>query len=286
MNPAHNQFILIIRIACVMLFLGRGWQHFFWDAPFRTILWSEQLLGSLVESVTSMTWQQYATNPMTDKTISIITKFFGVFYFAMAGICFTLKSEMIKRGRLLILASLCLFVLSFVYYIAKSWRIGMLIEHASQYGLPLVFYVALFKENYLSKYMIFFKTLIAMTFIGHGLFAIGLHPVPGKFVDMIISVFGISEANAILMLKVAGTLDFLAAMSLFIPPFVFYALIFNIFWGITTAFARVVANFDFDLAGMSAHQWILEVVYRLPHGLLPLALFLSLKKIQQKEKQA
>lgn len=279
MNPAHTQFVFIVRISCIFLFLGRGWQHFFWDAPFRTILWDESFFGCFIETFTSLTWQEYATSPTTDSIISIMTKAFGVFYFFMAGLCFWLNEKMIQRGKLLLMASASLFTLTFVYFVAKSWRIGMLIEHATQYGLPIVFYISLFKENYLEKHLIFIKTLIALTFTGHGLFAVGFHPVPGKFIDMVISVFKFSEENALIMLKVAGSLDFIAAIALFIPSIAIYALCFNVFWGLVTALARVVANFDLDLFAMSAHQWIFEVIYRLPHGLLPLALLLSLKKV-------
>jgi len=131
----------------------------------------------------------------------------------------------------------------------------------------------------------FFSPDISLMFVGHGMFAVGIHQVPGPFVDMGIMVFGMSEANARLFLIFAGSLDFLASLLLFIPRTELYALAFAICWGSITAFARIIANFDIHLAAFSSHQWVMETVYRLPHGLIPLAIFLYLKSKREDNNQ-
>ena len=52
-------------------------------------------------------------------------------------------------------------------------------------------------------------------------------------------------------------------------------------WGIATALARILSNIDFNLFALTFGQWSYEVLVRLPHGLLPLALLLSIRGNKQ-----
>ncbi|MCO4793362.1 MAG: hypothetical protein KC493_06615 [Bacteriovoracaceae bacterium] len=260
----------------MLLFLGRGWQHFFWDAPFRTVLWNEDLLKGLIEGLTSMTWKEYVTSPIVDGYIQGLTRAFGVFYFLMGIVVIFVSENSKKMGKLLLLGSASLMLLVFLMFMEKFFYIGMFIEHALQMGAPLVLYIALYKDNFFNRNQVFFKVLIAMTFIGHAMFAIGIHPVPGPFIDMIINVFGSSESQARSFLILAGSLDILFSILLFFQKTEVVALAFSIGWGLTTAMARIVAHVDHNLIGMSSHQWVMETLYRFPHGLIPLAMFLYL----------
>lgn len=277
-NPAISKFILILRICCFLLFLGRGWQHFFWDAPFRTILWNEGLLQGIVEAWTNMTWQQYVTSPAVDNKIQGIIKFHGIFYFFMAIFSLWVKPIHKKLGKLLLLGSLSIFILVLLYFIGKFFALGMLIEHGIQFSLPAFLWLALFKAENLEKYFVYFKLAIACTFVGHGMFAFGIHPVPGPFIDMVINITGAPEDIVRIFLKVAGSIDFIVGISVFIPALELYALTFNIFWGIATALARVVAHVDPELMSLTSMQWVHETIYRIPHGLFPLALYMMIVK--------
>jgi hypothetical protein len=166
--------------------------------------------------------------------------------------------------------------LSYLIMLDKGSYYGLFFEHAIQIIIPVLFaatYLNLFNIN---KYINYIKAAIALTFIGHGLFAVGFYPVPGGFVEMVISTFKISEESAYIFLRIAGILDFSAAIFLFIPKTQFIALSFMAFWGIVTAFARTVAHIDSELFIMSTSQWIHETLYRLPHGLVPLFLIIYL----------
>jgi hypothetical protein len=174
------------------------------------------------------------------------------------------------------LTAVALFFLSFLYYMEKFFYVGMLIEHTIQFGLPIVLYVALYKKNFFEKYLFAFKILIALTFVGHGLFAIGFYPLPGPFIDMVISVFDVSETSAVIFLTIMGGIDLALGFLLFVPYTQSIALLFACFWGTVTALARIVAHLDMNLAMVSLHQWLFEVLTRLPHGLFPLAIFLYL----------
>ena len=74
----------LLRIAAVLLFAGRAWQHLFWDAPFRTLLWDQQIMEGLVLWIRGGTWQEYATSEKTDLFIGWVTRGFGAFYSLMA----------------------------------------------------------------------------------------------------------------------------------------------------------------------------------------------------------
>lgn len=276
MSFSHKKFVRILRISCALLFLGRGWQHFFWDAPFRTFFWNEELLSGVVEGFFNTPWKDYVTSSKVDNAINFFTKLHGIFYFFMALISLTINESYKRLGLLLPFASLVLFILSFFYFAGRSWQIGMLIEHAIQFGIPTVLYLAIFHENSIEKNMQKFKALIALTFIGHGLYAFGFHPMPGHFIDMVINITGANENLASIFLKCAGSLDFLVSILIFIPSTALYALSFNIVWGLATALARILAHVDPELMQFTSHQWWFETCYRLPHGLFPLALYLFL----------
>ena len=86
---------------------------------------------------------------------------------------------------------------------------------------------------------------------------------------MVIHIFGCSESTAISFLYIAGILDFIIAILIFIPKVSKFALWYAIIWGLLTAFARIVANFYIDFPWQSIHQNLYGVLYRLPHGLVP-----------------
>ena len=115
---------------------------------------------------------------------------------------------------------------------------------------------------------------IALTFFGHGLYAMGYHPLPDNFIDMTTSCIGINESQARTFLQVAGYLDFVVAIGIFIPKVDRHLLIYAAIWGGLTALARVVANFDPAFPGEWLAAWVHETAYRLPHAAGPLVLWM------------
>jgi hypothetical protein len=88
---------------------------------------------------------------------------------------------------------------------------------------------------------------------------------------MVIRIFKCSESFARTFLTIAGILDMMLAIGLFLPnkSIVKYCLLWAVIWGFSTAIARVVGNYYPDFIMRSLHQTIYEMAYRLPHGLLP-----------------
>ncbi len=273
MLASKNQnIVLILKLATICLFLGRAWQHLFWDGPYRVLFWNQDFFEPVITTVTSMSWNEYATSSQMNGLIDSFTRALGVFYVFMACLCGFYKGHQKIIKWLLFLSCFLLSFMFFLSFVDKAFYIGMFIEHTTQMCLPIVLVLA-YKEN-ISKerFIIISKILIALTFIGHGLFAVGFHPVPGNFVQMLVTVLNVSEPTAVNLLLAAGIFDFTCSLLLFFPKVDVIALSLMAFWGIATALARVLTNIDFNLLQMSSHQWIMETLYRLPHGLLPLCI--------------
>ncbi|MEO1052522.1 MAG: hypothetical protein AAFX87_17955 [Bacteroidota bacterium] len=269
-SRTRQQIILILRIVCFAVFAGRAWQHLFWDAPFRTLLWDESLLKPVIELLTNMSWYEYVTSETTDAYIQGITRCFGFFYLMLAFMALFVKGNMKAIGRMLLVGAFCLAFLAFLYCKEKFFHVGQFFEYSAQFMSPILLYLALFSQIKVRSFVLIAKTATALTFICHGLYAVNFYPRPGNFVDMVINILGISEPAAHTILMVAGIMDFVIAFGMFMPHAARVSLIYAVIWGVLTSLARIVANFDMNFAGQTLHQWTFETVYRIPHAGLPL----------------
>lgn len=261
----------LLKTAVFLIFLGRSWQHLFWDAPYRTFFWDESLLQPFIEGWLGFNWTDYVTNLKTDTFIQNTIRGKGILYLLAAFCSLTISKTNKKITQIpILLGGLSLIILSILLTKEKFYHAAQFFEHSIQFGLPFVLVYAL-QENYKKDTLILtLKTLIAVTFFAHGLYAFGAYPVPGKFVDMVIQIFGFSETAALTFLYIAGILDFVLAVLIFIPKIDKYALCYAVFWGLLTALARITASFSFDFPVQTLHQNLYQVIYRLPHGLTPL----------------
>ena len=261
----------ILKAATFLLFAGRAWQHLFWDAPFRALLWDQSMMEGIVTALRGGTWQEYVTSENTDHIIRALIIGFGIFYSLMAILTLFVTARMKRIKWLYILSSIFLLSLAFLYSKEKFYHVGQFIEYTIQFLLPVIFIYAIQGKIQLSKLLLVLKISIALTFSAHGLYAIGFYPQPGVFVDMVIHIFHISEASAKVFLKVAGVMDFLISITIFIPRLSKISLLYAAIWGGLTALARTWANFYWSFPLESLHQHLYETVYRLPHMLVPLA---------------
>lgn len=279
-NDIPNYIIILLKCLCVSLFVGRAWQHIRWDAPYRTLFWDEHLLHDFVENFFHISWQTYVSQ--SDIYIQNFILAIGVFYLFLAVVSALVQNHKPWQGNALKFGSVMLLFLAFLYYKEKFSQIGQLIEYALQIGTPLALYYAVFHGKNTVSYRLFLKIIIALTFVGHGLYALGYYAVPANFQQMMVNFFGVSEITARQMLVWAAYADFALAIAIFMPylqsPFLLYA----VFWGTVTALARVVANLQtFMLSDTISQTWF-EVAYRLPHGGIPLVLWLLLREKNKK----
>ena len=269
----------VLRIACVALLIGRGLDAVIGDLPLRTILWNQALLEPLVSGVFGVPWENYVRSLLLDRIINTLSTSVGIYFLVVSSLVISGKAKD-RLPKLLKIASGILAAVFVLKFMEKSFAIGMLIEHGAQFMAPLAYSWWLSQGRITKQHELAIKIAIACTFLGHALFAVGFHPVPGGFIDMIINVLGFSQEGAKELLLVAGSLDIACAIFIFIPVLDRYALCFMIAWGLITASARVLAHVDLDQFFYTAHQWGLEMIYRLPHGLLPLAVFLVNKNVK------
>ena len=275
--------VSLLRISCFLIFLGRAWQHLVWDAPLRAFFWDQNLLEGAVSFLLGMSWSEYVTNPSTDLFINILTRSLGLFYLAMAVLTLVIKPSMKRLQWSFKLASVFLAMLAFLYCKEKFYHIGQFFEYSIQFGVPILFCMVLFNEHLTSRVIFYLKLCIALTFVAHGMYAFGYYPRPGVFVDMTINILGVSENMAHQFLRIAGVLDLVVGIGIFIPRFAYISLFYATIWGLATAIARVWANVDFGPFALPLlNQYLPQTIYRLAHGLVPFTILFYYVSLSRK----
>lgn len=266
----------IAQWACIGLFLGRSWQHLFWDAPYRALLWDESWMSGLVSGVLGMSWEAYASSDAVSQAIEWSIVATGVFYALCALAAWGIRWQGRVAAPILQLGGACLFLLSLLYYKDQFFFLGQLLEYALSWFAPFLL-VSLWRHGRLTPTMRWLgKVAIALTFVCHGLYALGYYPRPVVFVQMVLNILPLDNASAATFLHVAGILDIVAAVLLFlpVPVLVRAGLWYCVVWGLLTSLARLVAFVRPAYWDTALHQWLHEALLRLPHFLVPLFLLL------------
>ena len=276
-----------LQFGVMFVFLGRAWQHWFYDAPYRELLWDQHRMEPWVKRILGIDWTTWVTSPRYDTAIASFIDGMGIFYLVCA-IAVLLINKLPRVARpLLISGGLSLIFLAGLYYKAKLYTFGQFIEYGLQFTSPFLLVRAFKQGGFDKKLILLLKVAIAMTFVGHGLYAVNFHPRPANFLVMCINILPITETQAASFLNVAGTLDFIIAVSIFLPfrKVVFVAAAYAAFWGFVTAIARPWAYFHIEFWQDSLHRWLYEAAYRLIHGIGPLILALYYWQLISKAKQ-
>ena len=269
---------MLVQVAVVAVFLGRGWQHLYWDAPYRVLLWDENWMKPIVEGVFGWKWEDYVTSLSMNGAIQNFIRFTGGFYIICAFTAVFIRQWKRIATILLWIGSVSLFILAALYCKDKFFHLGQLLEYTLQWSSP-IFFIFLYQKQTLDKQLLLaMKVAIAFTFICHGLYAVGYYPRPGDFMQMSMSILNTDEIEAAQFLKTAGILDFIASVLLFAPGKTGKtALLYCVFWGLATTLARVWSPL---MIGTSIENVLLQSLqdslYRFPHFLIPLATFLAL----------
>ena len=161
-------------------------------------------------------------------------------------------------------------------WINADGEIGMLIEHSLRVIAPVLWCYGSTKSSSSDTVNISLTVPVttvaaALTFVGHGLYAAGLHSAPLSFQMMTSKIFGWGEEGVRLFLLAAGIADFACAIGVFISAAKRAALLYMIIWGFLTATARFVSHPIVD-------PWLFENLARSPHWMLPLWLWITLNR--------
>lgn len=265
--------LLLLQILTATVLFGRAWQHLFWDIPFRALLWDEELITPIVQ-LFGLNWEDYISNLTIAYWQEITMQTIGVFHILLAVLVFFVKKDRIWIKRLLWVGGFFLFCLTLLYWKEHFYRIGQLIEYTIQWSIPIFLIYAIYHQENTTTFRFWLKIAIALTFVGHGLYAFGYYPTPGNFIQMVLDTFMLNDKDAATFLTVIGVIDFAIAIGLFLPYVWKISIIYCIVWGFATAFARIIANYDVMMPLESLHQWLYETIYRLSHGGIPLLLWL------------
>ncbi len=265
---------MLLKLSCFFLLVGRAYQHIFWDIPLRTFFWDESLLKGIAEFLTGNTWYEIVTSPTYDGLLQGLKLGLGIWYLGVAVLCLFVEKISKKWAVLMPITSVFLVLLALLYCKDKFYHIAQFFEYSSQFIAPYLLYLIFFQKNREKKILSLALVAIALTFISHGLYALGVYPVPGNFVDMTISILGISEKSALTFLYVIGWLDLVFVALLLFPKTRTFGLYYCIAWGLITALARLLAHVHVDFFWESMHQYGFEMVMRLVHGGLPLFVLL------------
>ncbi len=241
-----------LRWAVISLLIGRIWQYFFWLTPYHD--WGE-----------GWSWQVGA----------------GLFLLVAA----VLVGSRQRRGLLVVLAisSLILLGQALSGWVAHRYEFPHLIEHSLAWSSPLLLGLALWRPGHRPSWA---RIAVGLTFTGHGLYALGWpYPTPPHFQYMTQTLLGAEAGEAQLFLRIAGGLDLLIAVGIFLPQVAQPLLLYACCWGLATAWARPLAYVALDSWGEDLHRWGMEMVFRLPHSLVPLALWWEARSQQRGKRQ-
>ncbi|MDB4725620.1 hypothetical protein OAF44_03770 [Akkermansiaceae bacterium] len=264
-----------------LLFITRGWLTWKWDSPIRGLIWEEKWWSPVLQKF-DVTWSHFART--SDAWISPTLSGIGIFLMVSALIPWFAGVRRFRWTRWLLLPANFILALDiFSRWVGKDMQVGIFLEYGLQLVTPLVLLIFVSAGEVFSKRRertIKWLLIIAaaLTFTGHGLYAVGYYSVPLEFRMMTTEILALSETRSLLFLKVVGWLDFLVVLLLFIPPAFRSALVYMVCWGGVTAFARVVTYYNPNLPLYGMDPWLAETLVRTPHWLLPLWFFIASRR--------
>jgi hypothetical protein len=272
----------LLRLAAITACLGFGLRALFSDLPIRALVWDEKWWGWCAR-LSGMSWKEWVTSAGVDAGIETTKLIVGIIMIVIAMLIILVKrdSKVLRSG--LWIAFVFLLIQHFLNWKEHFWQIGQLLEFTLLTATPLLYlrYISLPGRSRSNGILLstgevrLITCLVAFTFIGHGFYASGVHPVPASFVMMTQASLGVGEFTARQLLFIVGLLDFVAAALLLIlrKKTILFALCWIVPWAILTTLARWWSYQGIVGPETLLTQWIPEVIIRLPHVLVPLALW-------------
>lgn len=260
----------------VVFLLGRSYQHFFMEGAYRALFLDEAIFRGIQSIFSDQSWLAFVNSPRTDAGILVFTRMLAwIWTLTALALVFHRRLPRPMLWVLPGLSSLGLLVYGAAEYLDSGYQWAQWIEHSAQMAMPLLCAFFL-RRGASASWSMAARAAVGLTFLGHGLYALGYYPVPGHFVYMTTEITRLSDEAARDVLLIAGLLDLLALVLVFVPRLDRYALLYCVVWGFLTALARPFAYLLFNhLFWITAHQTVFEFVVRVPHFMLPLVVLLA-----------
>ncbi|MBR9803832.1 hypothetical protein GYB59_20030 [bacterium] len=273
--------IAILRLGAFLCLAGWSWVHFYWEAPYGVLVWSDATY-ELAESL-GVSWDEYVGTGASDGWVQIWLSRIAWIYIAATVLTLTVRKGAWLQMAGLVLATGMLTILSYAKYVSAQYQLPMFVEHGGQILMPILLVLALtFGARHRATVITAIVAFI-MTFAGHGSYALGLWPTPSTFYAMTSVVLGVEYEAAQMILRTAGVLDFVICVGILIPATRLASAAYAVVWGFLTAIARPVAGMSWSLYYWGADQYLHEAVLRAPHWTIPLYLFLLWRKTDREE---
>ncbi|QDV62058.1 hypothetical protein [Crateriforma conspicua] len=268
----------ILRASAFLCLAGWTWVHLYWEGPYGVLLWQDATYD--LASRLGIDWDQFVGSGADDGWVQLWLGRIGWIYLAVTPLTLTAGRRSYVQWGGLAIASVMLFILSYAKYVASQYQLPMLVEHGGQILSPVLLATALALGVRHRVTLAMAMVAVVTTFAGHGSYAVGWWPTPGNFYAMITLVFGVEYESATALLHLAGVLDFVVCVAVFVPPVRRLAVGYAVLWGCLTSLARPVAGMSWDLNYWGADQYVHDAVLRAPHFLIPLYLFVLWKRRQ------
>lgn len=258
----------ILRIGCALTLLGLGLLHLWLDPPYRALLWHEASMSPLLE-LFGVSWHQWVGDPETSRGIDRAASILGWLYLVLAA-----GALLPLRGRAVLIPTLVaaplLLVLGWAGWAAHAYDLLWPLEFAARLALPLAL-VAAARQPAPGPWLRGALLLaLSATFIGHASYALGWHPTPLAFREMLITVLGTGEGATTALLYVIAVQDVLLAAAVWWPRVRRPALLWMAAWGALTALARL-SIYDSDFPAETLRPATAALLERGLHWALPLA---------------
>ncbi len=265
--------LLLLKVAAVAVMWGYGWLSLEGKIPVSAFFWNQELLGALLP----VPWEIWITDYANSPFLTHFSTFLGILLIS-CGLAVLFSRWLAGWAKWAAFTGSGIIIgIAILFGIEKIFFAVQFAEYLLQMSSPIFWWAAL-RNRQMIRYM---KAAAGITFAAHGLYALGAFPRPGHFIEMTMSILNVEEAGAILFLSIAGWLDLLVAVLVWVPRVKIQvaALAYMVFWGFLTTAARWVAHVHLDLPWWpeSLLAWTPEVLLRWPHFLIPLVLWRTLK---------
>ncbi|MEM8710883.1 MAG: hypothetical protein AAGG01_08020 [Planctomycetota bacterium] len=266
-GSVEGRVVGLLQVSVALVLLGRGWLTYRWSSPIRGLLWDEVLMTPILARF-GIAWPDYAAG--SDAGITLGLKVAGV-VLTISALLVLLVRRAPRAAALALMPSMVILLLDgYARYSERDFEIGMGLEGALQWGAPMILLLCARSGVTGRLWKGLLLLAAAATFTGHGLYAVGFHPVPWQFEAMVENILGTGPLATNRLLLCAGLLDFAAVTALWWRRTRMLALGYMVIWGAATALARPVANDGLD-------PWLAQLVVRTPHWAIPLALLVLLR---------
>ena len=197
-----------------------------------------------------------------------------------------LPSSRISRGLLWGISGV-FFIQAILKFINSGYEIAQLIELSLQVLSPAFLALASSQIDRQKLYA-YFRLAIALTFMGHGWYALGIvYEQPGHFIEMVVKSLGFLGMNAEVayyFLIAAGIMDMLVVIGMFVPNYVKISALYASIWGFLTSAARIAAYVRFgESFWTQLSLYLPEFLIRVPHFSVPWLVFKDEQIEEEKE---